>query len=172
LDCSPNREKQLELLARIIEFVGQSSGLKGQLVSDGLLLIEQKSDRKSIPIHIDDLDEVLFRSDTEGRDFIQVNFCSGKKILITDRLIGFKPVALAGLDLAKLPRVVTTPDILSVFEAIQEALHVSDSPSTETAVLRRVFDAVIAGGEAVGFDLTLEKSWIKRIPSASTRFSA
>lgn len=150
----------------------QASGLCGVKTAEGVLYIEQAGDQKRVLVRLEDLEEVLFRSDTEGRDFIQVNFCSGKKILVTDKLIGFKPVALVGLDLAKLPRVVTTPDVLSVFEAIQDALHASEAQPGEVAALKRVFESVVAGAEAVGFDLSVEKSWVRRIPSSVGRCSS
>ena len=91
---------------------------------------------------------------------------------MTTTLVGFKPVPLKGLDLSKLPRVVTTPDIESVFEAVQDALHASETDSREVNVLRRVFEAVVAGGESVGFDLAEERAWISRIPSSFTKTAA
>ena len=135
--------------------------------------IVQKIDGKRIVIRASELDDVLFRTDTDSQDFIQINFSSGLKILMTESLIGFKPATLSGLDMSKLPKVVTTPDILSVFEAIQEALYFSEkNPQDELQMLKKVFDAVVTGGEAIGFDLAYERSWIGRIPTNTLKASA
>jgi hypothetical protein len=150
-------------------FVERSSGLKSTVTDPTRIGLLQVMDRKTISIPVSELEEVLFRSDTEGRDFIQVNMSNGKKILLTDTLIGFKPVALKGLDSTKLPRVVTTPDIMSVFEAIEDSLHSSAIEAEEIKVLKRIYEAVVAGGEAVGFDLSTERSWVARIPLQFTK---
>jgi hypothetical protein len=168
LNCVPSSTKQLKLRLEILSFVETSTGLKIANATDDLVRLEQEVDGKAIQIKTSQLDAVLFRSDTEGREFIQVNFSSGHKILITENLIGFKPVAPKGLDSTRIPKVVTTPDILSVFEAIQDTLH-GDAPATneptDIMILRKVYEAVLAGGEAVGFDLAKERSWIARIPA-------
>jgi len=156
--------KQHQLLEQIIAYVARSEELSGHKLSESRTRIVQSIDDKHIDIVTADLGEILLRSDTEDRDFIQVNFCSGHKILITESLIGFKPMPQTGLDIAKLPRVVTTPDILSVFEAIQETLHMMDVDPAELQVLRKIYEAVLSGGESVGFDLKAERAWISRIP--------
>jgi hypothetical protein len=159
--------RQLQCLTQILEFIAHSSGLKRKpSKAEGSLLIYQSIDGKSLTIAPEQLEDVLNRTDVDGRDFIQVNFTSGTKILLTDSLIGFKPANLQGLDVTKLPKVVTTPDIISVFDAIQEALHTGEQQKDEEVlVLRKVFDAVVAGGEAIGFDLSKEKSLIARVPT-------
>lgn len=135
------------------------------------MVIEQKIDKKRISINNFDLDEVLFREDEAGKPFLQVNFVSGKKILITETLVGFRPLGLFGLDMEKLPKVVTTPDIQSVFEAIQETLESNDLPE-ELDVLRKVYDSVLCGGESVGFDLKEERKILARLPMTVTQASA
>jgi hypothetical protein len=92
-----------------------------------------------------------------------VNFQSGKKILLTQNLIGFKPAPSRGLDLSKLPKVVTTPDLLSVVEAIEETLSTAPAQPEELEVLRKVFDSVLKGAEAVGFDTTSERVWMQSL---------
>ena len=164
-----NNSKQQQLFEQIRQFVTGSSGLVFD-VSTASACISQKVDGKSIRLSLNDLEEVIDRTDTEGKDFIQVNFATGKKILITDTLIGFKPSSIEGADAEHLPRVVTTPDILSVFEAIQDAIHSGNEHDTNS--LRSVFEAVVSGGEAVGFNLDVEKEWIRRIPLQSHRASA
>jgi len=86
--------------------------------------------------------------------FLQVNFLSGKKILLTENLIGFKPVPSRGLDLSKLPKVVTTPDLLSVVEAIEDSISFAVA-NDELDVLKRVFDSVLRGAEAWASTLRL-----------------
>ncbi len=169
---NPAPEKQLELLSEILSFVKTSRGLRSHTLADGRTRITQSLDGKHFDFATSDLESVLNRTDTEGHDFIQINFASSKKVLMTATLIGFKPVPLKGLDLTKLPRVVTTPDIESVFEAVQDALHATDTDSREVAVLKKVFEAVVAGGESVGFDLSNERSLIARIPAQFTKTAA
>lgn len=172
MNYAPTIEQQQELLAEIHSFVQKAQGLKGSVRPDGKTRIAQAIDDKFLEFNAADLEGVLSRADGEGQEFLQVNFCSGKKVLITTTLIGFKPIALKGLDLGKLPKVVTTPDIFSVFEAVQDALHASDTDSREVGVLKKVFESVIAGGESVGFDLTKERSLMARIPSAFTKLAS
>lgn len=172
MDCAPKLEKQQELLAEILAFVERASGIQSHTVSSDCNRVRQALDGKWIDIQTENLENVISRSDTEGQEFIQVNFCSGKKILITDTLIGFKPAVLRGLDVSKLPKVVTTPDILSVFEALQDALEDNDPSVHELSILKKVFEAVLVGGEAVGFDLSHERSWLTRIPTSPRRVSA
>lgn len=172
MNAAPNPEQQRELLSQITAFVSKASGLRMEHTSQDSALITQTMDGKGLAVDISNLEAVLFRSDTEGQEFIQVNFCTGKKILLTSNLIGFKPIAHRGLDLAKLPRVVTTPDVHSVFDAIQDALHAADAEPHEIVVLKRVFEAVIAGGESVGFDLSKERAWLARLPSHLSKTSA
>lgn len=172
MNCSPGSTKQQKLLTEILGFIGATKGLSAATVGDGAIRILQRVDRKTILLEVSALDEVLFRTDTDGREFIQVNLASGHKILMTDALIGFKPAQLKGLESSKLPRVVTTPDIVSVFEAIQDALHSAHSDEHEISVLKRVYEAVLSGGEAVGFDLSIERSWATRIPACLAKLSA
>jgi len=160
------------VVAEIKRFVGGVEGLKvvDSVLSD-YLIIEQKLDSKRITLNCFDLEEVLFRKDEAGKPFLQVNFSSGKKILITESLVGFRPLCLYGLDMEKLPKVVTTPDITSVFEAIQEALQSNDEQE-ELDVLRKVYDSVVCGGESVGFDLKEERKILARIPARIHQASA
>ncbi len=160
------------VVAEIKKFIGTSQGLSivDSVLTD-YLVIEQKLDQKRITLNTFDLDEVLYRNDDSGKAFLQVNFGSGKKILITESLIGFRPLCLYGLDMEKLPKVVTTPDIQSVFEAIQESLQSNDEQE-ELDVLRKVYDSVVCGGESVGFDLKEERKVLARIPARVQQASA
>lgn len=160
------------VVAQIKTFVADSQGLS--IVDSPLtdyMVIEQKMDRKRITINCFDLDEVMVRQDEAGKSFLQVNFTSGKKILITETLVGFRPLGLFGLDMEKIPKVVTTPDIQSVFEAIQEVLQSNDEQD-ELDVLRKVYDSVLCGGESVGFDLKEERKVLACLPSRMWTASA
>jgi len=165
----PVLEEQVKLLGEILGYVAKTKGLRGAWVDQYEARILQTADDKSILINARMLDSVIYRIDSSGADFIQVNFITGKKILLTDALIGFKPTTTKGIDMTRLPRVVTTPDVISVFEAIQEALHISGPNSYELAILKKIFDAVLSGGEAVGFDLSQERSWLSRVPLIGTQ---
>ena len=172
MNCAPGSGKQEKLLAEISQFVAKTSGLRISVIDERSVRIHQSADDKSLIVEASALDEVLLRSDSNGTEFIQVNFSAGHKILLTDCLIGFKPSTPRGVDLARLPRVVTTPDVINVFEAIQDALHATGPDSHEISVLKKIFDAVLNGGEAVGFDLSRERSWLARVPVSGIRASS
>lgn len=156
----------------IVEYVGQSTGLKSATCSTDEVAISQQIDGKTLTFRFSEIEEVLERQDLDGRSFLQVNFVSGKKILITDNLIGFKPASCHGLDMTKLPKVVTTPDILSVVEAIEDTLSGEISSQEEVEVLKRVFDSVLRGAENVGFDLTSERVWMHQFFIGNQKASA
>jgi hypothetical protein len=160
------------IVETIVSYINQSSGLRTNSNDALLLEIFQQADGKKIWVSVKDVEDVIPRCDGDGRDFLQVNFHSGTKILITDDLIGFKPSERQGLDMEKLPKVVTTPDLVSVFEAIQEALHAEDTRPEELDILRKVFESVVKGGEAVGFDLSKERLWYTRLPTISRKATA
>jgi hypothetical protein len=161
------------VVTEIKKFIATTSGLT--LVESPLsdyMTIEQKLDSKRITLNTFDFEEVLFRTDESNKPFLQINFGSGKKILMTESLIGFRPMGLFGLDMEKLPKVVTTPDIQSVFDAIQESLQASEEEQEELDVLRKVYDAVVCGGESVGFDLKDERKLLACIPTRVQQASA
>lgn len=159
-------------LRKIADFISRSSGLKSWALGDQLR-ITQTTDGKSLAFGDTDVDEVIPRLDSDGHPFLQVNFCTGKKILLTNNFIGFKPAQCAGLDMERLPKVVTTPDLISVVEAIEDSMATTTPPNTdEVDVLRRVFDSVLKGAESVGFDLTSERLWLQRISKSSIKASA
>lgn len=161
LSQSPDANSKHEQMLQISDFVAKSSGLKSKLGTNEKLHIHQTADGKNIAFSVNDLDEVISRIDSEGHVFLQVNFLSGKKILLTQNLIGFKPAPARGLDLNKLPKVVTTPDLLSVVEAIEDTISSTPSQPEELDVLKKVFDSVLRGAEAVGFDTTPERLWMQ-----------
>lgn len=160
---------------QIRRFILNSPGLELKGEKDEALKIHQKIDGKNLLIESRQVEEVLIRKDSEGHTFLQINFLGGKKILITETLIGFKPVGCVGLDSSKLPNVVTTPDLISVVEAIEESINQSDEfedSKRKVETLHQVFNSVLYGGEAIGFDLSSEKEWVKRLISCKFKTSS
>ena len=149
--------------AEIEEFVISSGGLNIGCASEGAVEIQQKMDGKKLQLSIDVIDEIIPRTDSVNKPFLQINFVDGQKILLTDNLIGFKPSPLASLDMDQLPRVVTTPDLISVVEAIEESLNSAEGNPGEVEVLKQVFESVLSGGEAIGFNFEYERTWMHRI---------
>jgi hypothetical protein len=156
----------------IVSFVTKSAGLSTKTEGPEGVVISQAVDGKELGFAHSDVEEVLKRQDADGKVFLQVNFKTGKKILLTDNLIGFKPALCRGLDMDKLPRVVTTPDLLSVVEAIEESLGSESSAIEEVELLKRVFDSVLIGAESVGFDLTSERVWLHQFCVGDRKASA
>jgi hypothetical protein len=162
----------LERMEQITSFVRQSPGLELTSSSPQRAQILQKADGKVLTFEPHLIEEVIPRNDSGGQGFLQINFNDGRKILLTETLVGFKPAHCVGLDMEKLPKVVTTPDLISVVEALEESLHAAGNHQQEIEVLRRVFDSVLRGGEAIGFDLTPEKAWLLRLTKVDQKSSA
>lgn len=153
-----------ELAFKIEDFVNTSSGLKLHKLDD-MFCVSQITDKKKIILVESNISDVLQREDVDKRKFLQINFISNQKILLTDNLIGFKPQHVMGLDLTKIPKVVTTPDLKSVYEAIEDSLSSDNSSDYELDVLKRVYLAILNGGESIGFELKQERAWYSRICS-------
>ena len=73
--------------------------------------------------------------------------------------------------MSKLPKVVTTPDLISVLEAIEEVIHLRDSES-DVDVLKKLYISVLEGAESVGFDLTEEKIWLQHLNYSGQKATA
>lgn len=153
----------------ILNYIEKSQGLKCKVNEEGSLQVLQSVDSKVFTFSVHNVSEVLQRKDAEGKEFLQVNFNNNTKVLLTENLIGFKPSITLGLDMNKLPKVVTTPDLVSVYEALEEALG-SDTIEHETEILKKVFLSIVEGGEKVGFNLETEKKWLHRL--LGSRFAA
>ncbi len=158
-------------LVRVQSFVKGASGLEIIEVEGSQLRILQIADGKTLRIDTAALSEIIPRKSQQGEAFLQLNFQTGIKILLTENLIGFKPAHPKALDISKLPRVVTTPDLLSIVEAIEEALT-TEAPFEEVEILKKVYDAVVIGGEQVGFSLNAEKNWIQSLSFGDFKASA
>lgn len=165
-------QKPSQLLEEVLTYVDHSTGLSSNVSEAGDVFIRQSVDGKTFRFAMEDLNEVLSRTDADGKAFIQINFASGHKVLFTDTLVGFKPREVFGLDMAKIPKVVTTPDLLSVFEAIEETLSSDQQLDHELDVLKKVFQAILTGGEQAGFDLAFERRWLARLLPSKSRASA
>ncbi len=155
---------QDESFQAIVDYVKSASGYGVQADTVKVTLV-QSTDGKVLTISKESLKSVLKRKDDNGQPFLQINFEDGNKILVTENLIGFRPEEIPELDMRRIPKVVTTPDLRSIFDAIQEALHSQEEAQSELEILRRIFESVITGGEAIGFDLASEKEWLRRIPT-------
>ena len=165
-------KKPARLLEEIVRYVEKSSGLSCSVESGTSVQVSQSIDGKIFKFTMEQLAEVLERSDVDGKPFIQINFTTGYKVLFTDTLVGFKPRETYGLDMSKIPRVVTTPDLLSVLNAIEDGMSSENIADFEIEVLKRVYFSIIQGGESAGFDLTDEKKWLTRILPSQMKASA
>ncbi|MFN7454707.1 MAG: hypothetical protein ACK5RO_08600 [Pseudobdellovibrionaceae bacterium] len=164
--------KPSRLLEEVLGYIEKSAGLSCSISETGIVSVNQAIDGRIFRFKSLDLHEVLQREDADGKKFIQVNFESGVKVLFTDTLVGFKPRETVGLDMTKIPRVVTTPDLLSVFEAIEESMGSDSTPEHEVDILKRVFMAILHGGELAGFELVFERKWLHRLVGTKYRASA
>ncbi len=152
--------KKQDTFKVIIDFLNNKSELKLSFLGDDVLKLTQGVDGKSLEIKRYGIEEILERHDSTGKPFLQVNFFSGSKILLTESLVGFKPAMFEGVDPKRVPNVVTTPDLLSIIEAFSEF---NKEEVTEIRALRRMYFAILHGAEAVGFDLTNEKLWLTKL---------
>lgn len=127
--------------------------------------LTQKEDLKKIAIDFEQIEKVLTRQDVDDSKFLQINFHSGAKILITKNLVGFKPNQIVGFDLTKIPRVVTTVDLQSVAKAIEDLFDSEESfeTHTEIEILKKVYQSILFGAETIGFKMQAEKTWLSSI---------
>ena len=159
---------------RLIEFINESDGLRIIDQDDSHLKIQQNLDKKILNFDLESLSSLLTRFDEKGDKFLQVNFNNDCKILVTDRLIGFKPfTAVQSLSInVQLPNVVTTPDLMSVIEAIENSLFSTDGSDQEVDALRALFKSVLDGAEKVGFVLKKERFWLRGLNFPQQRGAA
>lgn len=150
-----------EMMNHVETYINQKSNLKMRWVDDQEFEIAQNTDGRQLKLRSGEIEEVLSRADHEGEQFLQINLSFERKILITRNLVGFKPTSVTGLDMTRLPKVVTTADLVSVLEAIED-LMTSDQNTAmvEIDVLKKVYHAIVSGGEKIGFNLDQEKRWL------------
>ncbi len=153
-------ENSSSTLKQIADFIESESTLTLDSLSDSGLTLIQNVDGKSLEILTSGVDEVLTRKDSAGKPFLQVNFIEGTKILITRSLVGFKPAIFEGIDPTRIPNVVTTPDLLSIVEALADFDFEEDYE--EYKALRRMYYSILHGAEAVGFEIDNERLWVSQ----------
>lgn len=125
--------------------------------------IVQNYDKKRLSISPKNIEKVLEREDQKGDLFLQINFKNGKKVILTEEFIGFAPAACVGLFAKKLPKVVTTADLLNVIDAIEGSVYGSEQYQESLADVKLFFEAIAGGAESIGFDLTGERLWVEKI---------
>jgi len=154
----------------IIQFIEDSSGLNLLLddVDKSTFVIKQVLDSKIINIDSSCIIKVLERVDESDNPFLQINFKNDKKLLLTEKLVGFKPLRRVGLDMSKIPNIVTTPDLMNVIEAIEDSLD----DKSEIEVLKLLFHSVLDGAENIGFSLSRERTWVAHLNSKQIKASA
>ena len=159
-----NTESTSQNMNEILNFLEKKSQFEFAL-TNGVLELKQSEDNKKIDIRNEEIEKVLTRQDLDGSQFLQINFSSGGKILITQALIGFKPYEIAGFDASRIPRVVTTVDLLSVSKAIEQFFDADDAPDSkaELEILKKVYQSILLGAEKIGFKMTAEKTWFSSI---------
>lgn len=145
----------------------KDSGLQLVGLGDDQVLT-QSMDEKSLKLRPHLIEDVLKRSDSDGNSFLQLNFVDGTKVLLTKHLVGFKPSIPSdyGLEEGRLPKVVTTPDLLSIIDVVAD--NESFDPM-EIDILRRVYMSILDGGETIGFDLSRERQWLSQFHNFSAK---
>ena len=130
---------------------------------DEKITLFQNHDKKTLSFCESDIEKVLERKDYNGEAFLQVNFKNGKKILLTSEFVGFPPAVCSEMDTERLPKVVTTADLLSVIEAIESSLYGTDQYQESLYDVKLFFEAIASGAESIGFCLTGERLWLERL---------
>lgn len=130
---------------------------------DKKITLFQSYDKKTLSFYESDIEKVLERKDYNGEVFLQVDFKNGKKILLTHEFIGFSPAVCSDMKTKKLPKVVTTADLLSVIEAIEGSLYGTDRYQESLHDIKLFFETIASGAESVGFDLSGERLWLERL---------
>ena len=123
----------------------------------------QNHDKKTLSFYEEEIEKILNRKDNKGEDFLQLNFKNSKKIILTKEFIGFSPLNCVGMTANKLPKVVTTADLLNVIEAIESSVYGTEQYQESLKDVRLFFESIACGAEAVGFDLSGERLWVERL---------
>lgn len=168
-----NPENTSQNMNEILNFIENKAHFHFVFANDTIQLT-QTEDQKKIDIVNEQVEKVLTRQDLDGSQFLQVNFISGHKILITQSLIGFKPYEMVGFDSARIPKVVTTVDLISVSKAIEELFDSDETPNSkaEIEVLKKVYQSIMIGAENIGFKMSTEKRWFSSVMHNPVAFIA
>ena len=127
------------------------------------IILRQDHDKKTLCFYESDIEKIFTRTDYNGENFLQVNFKNSKKILLTDEFVGFPPAVCSGIESKKLPKVVTTADLLSVIEAMESSLYGTDQYQESLHDVRLFFEAIASGAESIGFSLIGERLWVEKL---------
>lgn len=147
-----------QFLPVIQGFVSESRGLNMTPCLSDSIEIKQIVDSKTLNINLKNIEEVIERNDKEPNFCIQINFISGNKLLLTNDLVGFKPIDQLDFGLYELPAVVTTTDLKAVFSLIEDTLSNEDDLNlVDVQVLKNVYRSVLLGSESIGFDMSAER---------------
>ena len=133
----------------------------------GCCEIYQHQDKKYISFKGNQVENILERKDLKDEDFLQIDFHNGVKILLTKSFVGFAPAHCEGLDIEKLPKVVTTLDLLSVIEAIESSVYGQEHYEEKLEDVKLFFESIATGAEAIGFSLVSERLWVEKLLSRS-----
>ena len=168
-----NTENTSQNMNEILNFLENKAHFKFSVVNETIQLT-QNEDQKNIDINNEQIEKVITRQDLDGSHFLQINFISGHKILITQALIGFKPYEMVGFDASRIPKVVTTVDLLSVSKAMEELFDSDETPNSkaEIEVLKKVYQSIMVGAENIGFKMSTEIRWFSSIMHNPLAFSA
>ena len=147
----------------IATFLSEANKLSILNDKDDRITLLQSHDKKTISFYFADIEKILERKDHKGQNFLQLNFKSGKKALLTHEFVGFPPAVGVGINVYKLPKVVTTADLLSVIEAIESSVYGSDQYQESLYEAKMFFESIAAGAESIGFDLTGERLWVEKL---------
>lgn len=129
--------------------------------------IYQNKDKKHISFKRDQIKNILERKDSNKEVFLQIDFYNGTKILLTKDLVGFSPAHCEGLDMDKLPKVVTTLDLLNVIEAIESSVYGQEHYEEKLEDVKLFFESIVTGAETIGFSLAGERLWVEKLLSKS-----
>ena len=164
-------ERQMESMKslQIIDnFLKESEGLLFTEGADKAVCeIHQIHDKKLISFKKDQIKNILRRKDLNDESFLQVDFLNGPKILLTQSLVGFSPAQCAGLDMKRLPKVVTTLDLLNVIEAIESSVYGQDRYEEKLEDVKLFFESIAVGAETIGFSLAGERLWVEKLLNRS-----
>lgn len=167
---SNNRSKTAEtsMTDEILAYISMSSGLSAILAGE-IVTVTQEIDGKMYKFNMHQIGEVIHRKDIDNHSFIQINFKENIRVLFTDSLVGFKPINVPGLDMGRLPKVVTTPDLKVVFNAIEEALGNDNIVEQELEILKKLYLSILMGAEKSGFVLEKERFWHRRLLASKAK---
>ncbi len=149
----------------LLQFINEVEVLRGLKfeIRSNLVIIYQLFDGKQLEISKDQILNLIKRSHEKNALFFQINYRDGRKILLTENLIGFKPAAIENLDMMRIPKVVTTPDLKSVIDAIEDECDIGNKGNAKYLELVKVYKSIEKGAENIGINTNNEKLMLSKI---------